>query len=71
MVSYGLFDIVEMKKYHPCAKRSKQFQIIRVGADIKIRCLSCGNVIMMDRDKFDHAIRRVIQSCEGPIEIKM
>ncbi len=71
MVSYGLYDIVEMKKYHPCAKRTKQFQIIRMGADIKIRCLSCGNVIMIDRDKFDHSIRKVIRSCEGPVEPNM
>jgi hypothetical protein len=64
---YGLFDEVEMKKSHPCSTRSKRFQIVRVGADIKIKCLGCGNVIMIDRDKFNHAIKKVIAHHEGPM----
>ena len=35
---YQLDSIVEMKKAHPCATRSKQFMIVRLGADIKIKC---------------------------------
>ncbi len=49
-----------MKKEHPCAKRTKKFQIVRVGADIKIMCLGCGNVIMMTRYDFNKRIRKVI-----------
>ena len=60
-LSYQLFDIVEMKKPHPCASRSKLFQIVRVGADIKIKCLGCGNVIMMTRDTFNMRFKRVIE----------
>ena len=58
-----------MNKYHPCQKRNKRFQIVRVGADIKIRCLACGNLIMMEREKFDHAIRRVLEHHEGPLSL--
>ena len=36
-MEYKLNDIVEMKKAHPC-KKSTQWQIIRMGADIKIKC---------------------------------
>ncbi len=57
---YNLFDIVELKKPHPCNHQSKQFQIVRLGADIKIMCLGCGNVILIDRDKFNRAIRKII-----------
>ncbi len=57
---YSLYDEVEMKRPHPCSARSKRFQIVRVGADIKIKCLGCGNVIMLDRDKFNSRIKRVI-----------
>lgn len=57
---YALYDVVEMKRPHPCFSRSKQFQITRVGADIKIMCLGCGNVIMIDRDKFNSRIKKVI-----------
>ena len=65
---YGLFDEVELKKPHPCAARSKRFQIVRVGADIKVKCLGCGNVIMIDRDKFNQRIKKVITHHEGEIK---
>ncbi len=60
ITEYNLFDEVEMKKPHPCNTHSKRFQIVRLGADIKIKCLGCGNVIMIDRDKFNHSIKKVI-----------
>lgn len=69
MVEFHLYDVVEMKKPHPCKTRSKQFQIVRVGADIKIKCLGCGNVIMLDREKFESSLRKVISSHEEPIDI--
>ncbi len=69
MVEFHLYDVVEMKKPHPCKFRSKQFQIVRVGADIKIKCLGCGNVIMLDREKFESSLRKVISSHEEPIDI--
>lgn len=58
---YELNSIVEMKKPHPCATRSKQFQVIRLGADIKIRCMGCGNIIMMPRNDFNKKAKKIIQ----------
>lgn len=68
VIDYALFDEVQMKKAHPCVAKSKRFQIVRVGADIKIKCLGCGNVIMLDRDAFNHRIVRVLAHHEGPID---
>ncbi|MBO7121501.1 MAG: DUF951 domain-containing protein [Bacilli bacterium] len=65
---YGLYDEVELKKPHPCSARSKRFQIVRVGADIKVKCLGCGNVIMIDRDKFNQRIKKVIAHHEDEIK---
>ena len=62
---YDLHDIVEMKKLHPCASRCKYFQIVRMGADIKIRCLGCGNYIMFPREEFEKKVRRKIDSYES------
>jgi hypothetical protein len=70
VISYALYDVVEMKRPHPCFSHSKFFQIVRVGADIKIRCLGCGNVLMIDRDAFNGKIKRVVSHNEGPLEIK-
>lgn len=69
MVEIHLFDVVEMKKPHPCKTRNKLFQIVRVGADIKIKCLGCGNVIMLDREKFESSVRKIISNNEGPVNL--
>ena len=64
-ISINENDIVEMKKPHPCEKRCKQFKIVRVGVDVKIQCLACGAVIMMDRYSFNQKIKKVIQKAEN------
>ncbi|PKM59601.1 MAG: DUF951 domain-containing protein [Firmicutes bacterium HGW-Firmicutes-4] len=57
---YGLGDRVEMKKKHPCG--SFQWEIIRVGADIKIKCLGCGHIVMLQRSKFNKQIKKILNS---------
>lgn len=59
---YKLGDIVEMKKPHPCSFRCNQFEIVRVGADLKIKCLGCGSVLIITRDNFNKRFKRVIQA---------
>ena len=34
-------DILTMKKQHPCG--SKQWQVLRIGMDFKLKCLGCGH----------------------------
>ncbi len=65
MIEYKLNDIVEMKKPHPCKEKSKLFQIIRLGADIKIKCCACGAIIMMSRYDFNTKIKKVISSSDN------
>lgn len=57
---YELGDIVEMKKEHPCHK-SKEWKIIRMGADIKIKCLGCNAAIMFERPEFERKCKRIIR----------
>ena len=61
---YDLDDIVEMKKEHPCQSRSKEFKVIRMGADIKIKCLGCGNALMLSRANFEKKLKKVIKKHE-------
>ena len=63
MIEYGLNDIVEMKKEHPCHK-SKYWKIIRMGADIKIKCLGCGAAVMFGRSDFEKKLKRMIEKAE-------
>lgn len=62
-VDYDLGDIVEMKKEHPC-KKSKLFKVIRMGADIRIKCLGCGTSILMSRQDFDRKVKKVVEKAE-------
>lgn len=54
---FYLGDIVEMKKKHPCG--SKEWEIIRLGADIKIKCLGCGRLVMLERSKFEKGVKKL------------
>ena len=60
---YDLNDIVEMKKEHPCRK-SRVWKVIRMGADIKIKCEGCGAVVMMERREFERKCKKMIQKAE-------
>ena len=62
-MEYGLYDIVEMKKEHPC-KKSTHWQIIRMGADIRIKCLGCGTSIMFPRSEFEKKLKKIIQKAD-------
>jgi hypothetical protein len=52
-------DVVEMKKTHPCG--SSEWEIIRLGAEIKIKCIRCGRIIMLPRLKFEKGIKKIIK----------
>ena len=39
--------------------KTNYFEIVRVGADIKIKCLNCGRVVMMPRVEFNKKIKKV------------
>jgi len=56
-MDYKLGSIVIMKKAHPC--KTNRFEIVRVGADIKIKCLNCGRLVMMSRVEFNKKIKKV------------
>lgn len=53
-----LHDRVELKKIHPCG--SKQWEILRVGMDIKLKCLGCGHELMLPRSKVEKSIRKIL-----------
>lgn len=50
-------DTVTMKKAHPCG--SKEWIVLRTGADFKLRCLGCGHEVMGPRSGFEKSIRQV------------
>ena len=53
-----LNDILVMKKAHPCG--DKQWKVLRVGADFRLKCLGCGHEIMVPRLKAEKNVRTII-----------
>lgn len=54
-----LNDILIMKKAHPCGE--KRWQVLRTGADFRLKCLGCGHEVMVARLKAEKNIRSVIR----------
>ncbi|UCZ53240.1 DUF951 domain-containing protein [Bacillus shivajii] len=57
--NYDLNNIVEMKKPHPCGEN--RWKIIRMGMDIRIKCLGCDHSIMLPRREFDKKMKKVLE----------
>ncbi len=53
----NLNDRVTTKKPHPCG--SAEWTVVRVGADIKIKCCGCGRVVMLTTDEFTKKVKTV------------
>lgn len=60
--SYELNDVVQMKKPHPCGEN--RWKIIRMGADIRIKCEGCGHSVLVPRRKFDTKMKKVLETSE-------
>ncbi len=50
-------DILTMKKKHPCG--SAQWEVLRIGADFRLKCVGCGHQIMIARPKAEKHVRAV------------
>jgi len=59
-----LGDVVELKKAHPCG--SNEWEIIRLGAQVKLKCRGCGRVVMLPRSRLQRRIKRFIERPLAP-----
>lgn len=51
-------DKILTKKPHPCG--SSEWEVVRVGSDIKIKCLGCGRVVMLSVTDFEKRLKKII-----------
>ncbi|MBU6080049.1 DUF951 domain-containing protein [Allobacillus halotolerans] len=59
---FGLHDIVEMKKQHPCG--TNEWKIVRMGMDIRIKCQGCDHSVMIPRKQFEKKLKKVLVKSE-------
>lgn len=60
--TYNIHDVVEMKKSHPCGEN--KWKIIRMGMDIRIKCLGCNHSVMIPRKEFTKKMKRILEKSE-------
>lgn len=57
---YQLGDVVQMKKPHPCG--TNEMEIIRMGMDIRIKCVGCKHSVLVPRTKFESKLKKILRS---------
>ncbi|MBR5010223.1 MAG: DUF951 domain-containing protein [Clostridia bacterium] len=62
---FNVGDVVRLKKPHPCG--GYEWTLTRVGADMKLRCDTCGHVVMLDRQVFEKRVKKIIKSVQEDI----
>jgi hypothetical protein len=58
-----LGDVVRMRKAHPCG--SLQWEVVRLGADIGIRCSGCGRRVLLPRRQFIRQVKTLVSRRAG------
>ncbi len=56
---YNVGSLVVMKKGHPCGEN--MWEIIKLGADIRIKCSKCGRIVIIPRIEFNKKVKKVIE----------
>lgn len=55
-IKIDIGDIVELKKNHPCGGNT--FEIQRIGMDFRMKCLTCGKQIWIERAELERRLRK-------------
>lgn len=57
VMTFELNDIIKLKKKHPCG--SFEWQVLRVGADFRLKCMGCGHQVMMSRTLVEKNVKGI------------
>lgn len=59
---YEVGDVVRLKKQHPCG--SFEWEILRVGADFRLKCTGCGHQIMLPRRQVEKSTKTLTKKAD-------
>ncbi len=63
-VEVHLDDIVRLRKKHPCG--SYEWRVVRLGADIGLKCLGCGRRVLLPRSTFERRLKTFVSRADEP-----
>lgn len=55
-------DVLKLKKPHPCG--SHEWEVLRIGADFRLKCLGCGHQIMTPRRQTEKNVKEILPKQE-------
>ncbi|MBA2133089.1 DUF951 domain-containing protein [Capillibacterium thermochitinicola] len=56
----ALGDQVQLRKPHPCG--GTEWEVLRVGMDIRLKCLTCGRLVLIPRVKLEKGIKKIVRA---------
>lgn len=62
-MQFEIGDIVKLKKKHPCG--SFEWEVLRVGADFRLKCLGCGHQIMIARKLVEKNVKQITKKLDS------
>lgn len=63
MITVNEGDILTLKKMHPCG--SDRFEVIRAGADIRLKCTGCGKLLLLQRRQVEKGLKSLLPAAPG------
>jgi hypothetical protein len=61
-IEIKLGDVVRLRKVHPCG--SYEWEVVRVGADISLKCLKCQRRVLLERSTFERRVKEFISKSD-------
>ncbi|MFN8558878.1 MAG: DUF951 domain-containing protein [Dehalococcoidia bacterium] len=54
-VEFLMDDVVRLRRPHPCG--GLDWQVVRLGADIRLKCLTCGRLVLLERRELERRLK--------------
>ncbi len=69
VIDFRMGDVVRLRKPHPCG--GFEWEVVRLGADIGLRCRTCGRRVLLDRVTLEKRLKTFIERGPEPDEAKV
>lgn len=69
VIDFRMGDVVRLRKPHPCG--GFEWEVVRLGADIGLRCRTCGRRVLLDRVTLEKRLKAFVERGPEPDEAKV
>ena len=58
-------DVVRLRKPHPCG--GYDWQVVRLGADIGLKCLTCDHRVLLTRRELEKRVKLFVRRADSSV----